>query len=150
MLPGVVERVAIAACHTEDGRDIYPDGDWPSLRDALRVEGLSATQVAWDDIAVDWSRYDVVVIRSTWDSVVRPREYVRWVREAQERTRLHNPADVIEWNLDKRHLQELDRAGLPVVPTQWVEPGHEWDMPTEPFVVKPTISGGGRDTARYD
>jgi hypothetical protein len=53
------------------------------------------------------------------------------------------------WNLDKRYLVDLERAGLPIVPTTWVRPGDPWAPPPGPFVVKPAISGGGRETASY-
>jgi len=66
---------------------------------------------------------------------------------------VNSPA-TLRWNLDKRYLRELAAAGVPVVPTVWVEPGADVD-PFEGFdglevVVKPTVSGGGFRTARYE
>jgi hypothetical protein len=64
--------------------------------------------------------------------------------------RLVNPLAVIEWGLDKVHQQELASAGIPVIPTVWVAPGEQWSaLPSCEFVVKPSVSAGGRDTARY-
>jgi hypothetical protein len=59
--------------------------------------------------------------------------------------RLLNPADVIEWNTDKRYLATVPRA----VSTTFVKPGDAWDPPAGEYVVKPTVSAGSRDTARY-
>jgi glutathione synthase/RimK-type ligase-like ATP-grasp enzyme len=63
---------------------------------------------------------------------------------------LVNPAAVIEWNLDKMYLRQLEAAGVPVIPTTWVMPDDDWQPPdTGEFVVKPSVSAGGRNTARY-
>jgi glutathione synthase/RimK-type ligase-like ATP-grasp enzyme len=41
-------------------------------------------------------------------------------------------------------------AGVPVVPTAWLAPGDPNDWPDWPdLVVKPTVSAGAQDTARY-
>ena len=37
------------------------------LRDALLRRGAGVDAVVWDDPDVDWSRYDEIVVRSTWD-----------------------------------------------------------------------------------
>jgi hypothetical protein len=108
--------------------------------------------VAWDDPTVRWETFGLVVIRSTWDSVDRPTDYLAWATAVSARTRLANPAEVVSWNLDKRYLDDLSAAGIAVVATTWIEPADDtWAPPPGgPFVVKPAISGGGRETARYD
>ena len=62
---------------------------------------------------------------------------------------LHNPLEVLRWNMDKRYLADLAGDDIPVVETQWIEPADEWRPPPGEFVIKPRISGGGIDTARY-
>jgi glutathione synthase/RimK-type ligase-like ATP-grasp enzyme len=59
---------------------------------------------------------------------------------------------VIAWNTDKRYLHELSAAGIPVVPTSWVDPGAPDDsvrIPDGDVVVKPSVSAGARNTSRY-
>ena len=107
------------------------------------------TLLAWDSEHVDWGRFDVAVIRSTWDSVDRPDAYLAWASAVPEVTTLLNPVEAIAWNLDKTYLRTLAARGVPVVPTQWVVDEHGWAPPPYEFVVKPSISGGGRETARY-
>lgn len=102
----------------------------------------------WDDPAVDWGAFDLVVLRSPWDYVERRDAFVAWCESIGER--LHNPPQVVRWNTDKRYLGELDAAGLPVVPTTFLEPGTPVVLPDGPCVVKPAISAGSRDTARHD
>jgi hypothetical protein len=64
--------------------------------------------------------------------------------------RLANDAATVTWNTDKRYLRELADAGIPVVPTEWRDPGDAITLPeTGEWVVKPAVSAGSRDTGRY-
>lgn len=122
------------------------DDDFPALRAALDRLGMAAEPVVWDDPSADWDRYDLVVVRSTWDYTLRLAEFMAW---AERVPRLVNPVEVLRWNTDKCYLRELAAAGVPVVPTVW-DPA---DLPAEPgweqYVIKPAISAGAADTARW-
>jgi glutathione synthase/RimK-type ligase-like ATP-grasp enzyme len=111
--------------------------------------GLAAELVSWDDPNADWANRDLVVLRSTWDSVNRPDEYLAWIRYVDGVSSLLNPRAVVEWNFDKTYLEDLGADGVSVIPTHWVRPGATWVPPAGEFVVKPSISAGARDTARY-
>ncbi len=114
----------------------------------LAAADIDVTPAVWDDPDVDWTRFDLVVVRSTWDYPNRRDAFVTWARSVD---RLANPAEVIAWNTDKRYLRELAEAGLPVVDTDYLEPGDEILLATRgEVVVKPAISAGSRDTGRYD
>jgi hypothetical protein len=52
---------------------------------------------------------------------------------------------VLRWNTDKRYLAEIPHA----IPTQFVVDGEDWMPPAAEFVVKPSVSAGARDAARY-
>jgi O-ureido-D-serine cyclo-ligase len=151
-------------------REALPlDPDMPPLAAALREEGLEVETPAWDDAGVDWLRYGLAVLRSTWDYADRIDEFLSWTDRCAGMTRLENPPAVIRWNTDKHYLGDLARSGVPVVPTRFVEPGedpaavladflagreHAGGTTTvlgaaEEFVVKPTVGAGSRDAARY-
>jgi glutathione synthase/RimK-type ligase-like ATP-grasp enzyme len=112
--------------------------------------------VSWDDPTVDWTAFDVAVIRSTWDYHRRFDEFMAWVRSTAASTRLLNPLAILEWNTDKRYLSDLESAGFPVVPTRFVPPGHDAMADVRrllehgDIVVKPSISAGSNDTERHD
>ncbi|GAB2485533.1 hypothetical protein GCM10027063_29270 [Promicromonospora xylanilytica] len=143
-------RVALATCSQLP--DLHKD-DVPLLA-ALAERGVTAEPAVWDDPAVDWSAYDLVLVRSTWDYSPRHDEFLAWARALPQ---VANSADVIEWNTDKRYLRELDAAGVPVIPTIWLDPARHLSkravhtrMPAfGDFVVKPVVSAGARDTGRY-
>ncbi|MEU8344150.1 hypothetical protein SAMN05443665_1001516 [Actinomadura meyerae] len=131
--------IAFATC------SLLPDGsdDVRALTGALAPLGVEAETVIWD-AGVDWSRYDLVVIRSTWDYPERRDAFTAW---ADGLPRVLNPAGVIRWNTDKRYLRDLAAAGLPVVPTRWDPDDVPADWPE--YVVKPAVSIGSGDTARW-
>lgn len=139
-------RIAVAGCRRETVAapdDLYPDRDAPYLRTALRSLGVSSTLVSWDDASMAWEQFSAVVISSTWDSVDRPSEYVAWARQVSQVTNLVNDVATVEWNLDKTHQRDLQAAGVPTIPTDWIAPGDPWTPPNRTeFVVKPTISAG--------
>jgi glutathione synthase/RimK-type ligase-like ATP-grasp enzyme len=132
------DRVALVTCSEFPGLG----EDEPLLLDALVARCVAAEPVIWDDPGVDWALYDLVVVRSAWDYSLRRDQFVSWARRVP---RLLNPADVIAWNTDKRYLSEVPRA----VATMFVAAGDAWDPPGGEYVIKPTISAGSRDTARY-
>lgn len=136
--------------------------DWPDLfaddhplREALRARDIDARAAIWDDPGVAWGSADLVVLRSIWDYTRRREEFLTWVRATEREVRIHNPARVVEWNSHKRYLRDLDAAGIPVVPTEWLDAGTTADAAAiarargwRDLVVKPCVSAGARNTVR--
>ena len=139
-------RVAIATA--AEFPDLDDDG--PVLLAALKQRGIAGEPAVWTDPRIDWATYDLVVVRSTWDYAPRRDEFVAWAHRVEEVSRLANPAAVIEWNTDKTYLRVLDQAGLPVIATDWLEPGDTFVPPVQgEYVVKPAVSAGSKDTDRF-
>ncbi|RAO61663.1 ATP-grasp domain-containing protein [Micromonospora saelicesensis] len=138
-------RVALVTCSAL--ADLDPDDRL--VLAPLAARGVAVQSAVWDDPDVDWSSYDLVVLRSPWDYALRRDEFVSWAATVPM---LVNPADVVRWNTDKRYLAELNAAGVPTVPTSWIEPGESWQLPAETgeYVLKPAVSAGSQDTGRYD
>src|SRR5262245_36497898 len=123
--------VALVTC--AELPDLDPDDRL--LLDPLAGRGIAVSAGVWDDTNVDWARFDLVVLRSTWDYPPRRDAFVAWAAAVPK---LANPAHVVAWNTDKRYLGELGAAGVPVVPTDWVEPGDDWAVPGQgEWVIKP-------------
>lgn len=124
------------------------DPDEQLLLEPLRALRVDAQAAVWDDPKVDWSAFDLVVIRSTWDYTARRDEYLAWARSVP---RLANPADIVAWNTDKHYLADLATAGVPVVPTTWIEPGQQVALPASGrHVLKPAVGAGSVDAALFD
>lgn len=117
------------------------------LLERLWSRGLDAVGPTWDDPAVDWDGFDLVVARSPWDYTTRLDEFLEWT--ASVRAPLESPAEVIAWNCDKRYLADLRDADVPIVATTYVAPGDEIPPLASEVVVKPTLSAGARNTGRF-
>ena len=141
----VTTRIALATC--EQLPDLDPD-DQP-LVNLFRKIGIEAMPAVWSDSSIDWTLFDQIIIRNTWDYTNRLGEFLAWAKS--NKSRIRNSFETIRWNCDKIYLKDLASAGFPVVDTQFVS-GRDsgWDPPsTADFVVKPTVSAGSQDTMRF-
>ena len=145
-------HIALVTCQKLP--DLSPDDR--VLQAALGREGAVAAGVVWDDRGVDWSAFDVAVVRSTWDYHLRLDDFRQWI-DARERDRSHvlNRPIVLRWNSEKTYLAELERAGVPVVPTAWVPKGSSLGLREvsdvsgwREIVVKPIVSASAHGTWR--
>ena len=124
--------------------------DWPLARAALAEAGVDATAVVWSEPSADWDSFDLIVGNGAWDNIHRVDEFLAWLdARARAGPPVVNTPATLRWNLDKRYLRELEAAGVSIVPTTWVE-GAAFALPAGEVVVKPSISGGGHRTARYE
>ncbi|NZA25309.1 hypothetical protein H0E84_02850 [Luteimonas sp. SJ-92] len=148
-------RIALASAVAVTGHD----PDMPLLLEACAHAGLDAQVLAWDDPSVGWARFDLVLLRSTWDYALRRAHFLDWCDRVAACTRLLNPAPIVAWNTDKHYLADLAADGVPVIPCTFVEPDAE-PMPAlqaflaagrhdDGFVVKPAVGAGARDAQRH-
>jgi len=132
-----------------------PDPDEQPLLAALAARGVRARMAAWSDPAEDWSAPVATVVRSTWDYLHRPEEFLAWIERTARAAPLWNPPAVLRWNAHKFYLRELAARGFPVAPTAFLERGarvtlaevlarHGWDE----AVVKPAVSAASFGTLR--
>lgn len=91
------------------------------LAEAFSELGLEAQLVVWDNPDFDWSQPKLALIHSTWDYHLRRAEFLTQLAKISTQTPLWNSVEVAEWNSDKSYLKELAEAGVPVVPTLWLE-----------------------------
>lgn len=126
------------------------------LKEALERMGLKVERTYWDDPNYDWSQTRAVVFRTIWDYFERFEEFWPWLQSIETKTKLINPMSLIEWNIDKAYLFDLEKRGIPVVPSVLVKKGRSQNlieitrsMNWTDLVVKPTIAGGGYLTYKY-
>jgi glutathione synthase/RimK-type ligase-like ATP-grasp enzyme len=127
-----------------------------ALIDSFTRRGVDASSVVWRDPAIDWNAFDVALIRSTWDYVDDRDGFISSLgRIDASRCRLFNPLDAVRWNSDKSYLLDLERWGVPTVPTYrassldpdaWTERAARdgWSG----AVVKPVVGTGGAHVQR--
>lgn len=138
--------VPIALVTAEHLPELDPDSRL--LLDPLRAAGADFEIAVWSDPSVDWSSYDAVVVRSTWDYFDREDEFHAWVDRVEPLAPMLNPAPVLRWNAHKTYLRDLAERGVPTVETLWLAQGEEATVPFDEAVVKPAVSGAAKGLYR--
>lgn len=127
------------------------------VMDALKAKGYRVTRKSWSDPEFDWSSTKAVIFRTTWDYFDRYEEWKGWLEKVSQMTKMINPYELIQWNMDKHYLADLRKKGINIPETHYAEIGvvtnlaalfaqKEW---TE-CILKPCISGAARHTYRID
>jgi glutathione synthase/RimK-type ligase-like ATP-grasp enzyme len=126
-----------------------------TLHAELAARGIAFERPCWNDPAVDWGRFDLAVVRTTWDYTDDRDAFVAWAEATTREVALENPADVLRWNTHKSYLLELEERGAPVVPTAWLAQGDRADLAAlcdargwGEVVVKPAVAAGSDGLAR--
>lgn len=147
---------SIALVTAAVARDL--DEDLPPLQAVLLAAGAAVHIVDWDDAGCDWASFDLALLRSPWDYVSRLPQFLSWAEHAAALTTLLNPVPLIRWNTDKHYLAEMAHAGVPIVPSEFIEPDADAPGAIAAFlarhdchdlVVKPAIGAGSRDAQRH-
>jgi glutathione synthase/RimK-type ligase-like ATP-grasp enzyme len=125
---------------------------------ALAALGWRVDTIPWGRPQVEWRGYNAVVIRSTWDYVSHPDQFLDVLAEIERSgAPLFNPLHLVRWNLRKTYLRELARRGVPVVPTIWRERLNPGELPqliaevgTAEVAIKPVVGANARGAFRLD
>ncbi|GGK59506.1 RimK family alpha-L-glutamate ligase [Rufibacter glacialis] len=124
------------------------------LLNYLTAQGLDITPQVWDDPAVDWAQFDLAIFKSPWDYFDKFPAFWAWLDRIEALgLRTLNPLATIRWNVDKHYLLEVEKAGLPIVPTALLKKGTAAHLEefygrfqTDKLIVKPSVSGGAKNT----
>jgi glutathione synthase/RimK-type ligase-like ATP-grasp enzyme len=122
----------------------------------LREFGWEVEIVSWRAKDIDWTRFEAVIIRTPWDYQDEPKEFLKVLQEIENSTRLENPLKIVEWNLSKSYLKDLEKGGIKIVPTIFgndlvnndlVDSWFEY-FGAEEIIIKPIVSATAQDTFR--
>jgi hypothetical protein len=135
---------------TNHGKPLAPDDRL--LLAALHEAGLDAHVAAWE-AQHSWSQSDLTVLRSTWNYYEDYPSFVSWLAGINEQTTLMNPLPVILWNANKLYLSDLEKQGVPIIPTLWLHHKGTPDLPSllhstgwQKAVLKPSVSANSSNT----
>ena len=124
----------------------------------LAKRGWQVDTLPWDRKGVDWRRYQLVVIRSTWDYQHYADKFLRLLDTIEQSgVRLENGSEIARWNMRKTYLRDLAGRGVEIVPTFWREqlrPGELLplfeELRSEEAVIKPIMSSNAEGAWRID
>lgn len=150
-------RIAYLACHGTATTSAERRHDAAEHDHSVRIfgaafaaHGFRLEEVVWNAPDVAWDRFDAAIIGTTWDYAAQPDRFLATLQGIASRIPLANPPSLIEWNLSKRYLRDLDAKVVPSIPTLWVERLAELTpddirkgLAAEQIVIKPVVGAGG-------
>ncbi len=124
----------------------------------LARRGWKVETLPWNRPGVDWRRYDLVVIRSTWDYQHHADRFLDVLGKIENcGVRLENGSDIVRWNMHKTYLRDLAARGVEIVPTFWRDGLRAGELLPlfdelrgEEAVIKPVTSGNAEGAWRLD
>ncbi len=146
-------RIALATCAELPGWEC----DDEALNAALKASGWMVAMPVWNDESVDWSQFDVCLIRTTWDYQSRLEEFLVWAERVSAHCSLFNPSAIVRWNSHKAYLRDFEQLGVAIAPTEFIPLGEKSDVGEimlrrgwERGFLKPAIGASASDTLRFD
>jgi glutathione synthase/RimK-type ligase-like ATP-grasp enzyme len=148
--------VTIALATSADWPSLHPEEQ--SLVPLLAQRGVDAVPVVWNEPSIDWSTYESIVVRSTWDYHLHVQAFRDWIDRIDESpVKVWNPAGLLRMSIDKSYLVDLARAGFATVPSIFVSPDEPAeiedlfsDLGCSEAVVKPTVAASGFRVRRVE
>ena len=125
--------------------------------EALQSIGLNAARRAWCDPEVNWSTVKCALFRTTWDYFDRWGEFSAWLKTNRELTTFLNAPAILQWNLNKHYLKDLESLNVSIVPTEIVSRQSGVSLLDVMYMknwsdvfIKPSIAGAAVDTFHVD
>jgi glutathione synthase/RimK-type ligase-like ATP-grasp enzyme len=145
-------RCAFLSTNNLEAFFVYDDLVKPYLAEL----GWQTDDISWHDNDVDYNQYDMVIVRSTWDYQAHAEAFMRTLHRIDSSTaRLENSLSLMQWNMSKSYLRELETKGVPILPTLWLE---EFDSKAiqnafthfggSQIIIKPLVSANADFTYR--
>ena len=123
----------------------------------LANRGVAAEMIDWRDSSVNFSKFDLLVLRCCWDYHLRPEEFNEWLLRTQRVVPILNDVDVVLWNSNKFYLRELEGNGIQIAPTLFfsaAEPLRQERLDRirgwRRIVAKPAVSASANQTHVFD
>ena len=126
------------------------------LFEPLKAAGWLVEEVSWRKTDVDWNVYDVVVIRTAWDYQDDVEDFMACLQRIEASSaKLQNSLKIVEWNISKSYLKDLQNQGINIVPTLWFDYFSLAELQlgfihfnTSEIVLKPLVSANADHTYR--
>jgi len=154
--------------HSDYSATIHASKECPSLtnsdnlvRKFLEKNDIECEPLAWDDSITQLLNFDMFIIRSAWNyyhSNINLNKFLKFIYRV--RFRVYNSEHIIKWNFNKKYLKDLEEKEIPVIPTLFLKNPSNFTLSNfeilgkfereREFVIKPCVSGGGRNTYRIN
>lgn len=131
--------------------DLEPEND--SLQLALEKAGISYQFENWHTVATTYHlsqlKNHILVFRTVWDYPDYLIEFTSFLEKLKKYSiPTINPIEILEWNINKSYLLELQEANLPVVPVTFVPKNTTIAPLSYETVLKPAVGLGAIGATR--
>lgn len=146
--------VAIVSCDKWKNKsleDLY-------LKHSLNKQNCKVDIISWEDKTIDYSKYDLIIIRSIWGFQENKTKFENWLNMLEtQKIKVLNPINVIKNNYDKEiqfnilnkyNIETIKTFFLPInknVKSRILDLKTNNDLENNLIVLKPTISEGSKD-----
>ncbi len=141
-----MKRICFLSCQDLDGHIV---DDHLAQKELEKHGEYQVDWINWDE-ETDWKRFDLAIIRTTWDYHKRSAEFLSKLNVIASQTTLMNPASIVEWNFHKGYLKDLANKGVAIVPTVFFKDTESILLPAswnyQRFIIKPAISANAYKT----
>lgn len=135
----------------------------PKLLDAdkaliplLQNQNHQVETVVWNDTTIDWKLFNALIIRSPWDYYLNIETFEKWLLHIENlKIPLCNSVDIIRNNMHKFYLRNLQKNGVEIIPTVFVDKTNQLDLSFikdcnwEMAIIKPAISAASYRTEKF-
>ena len=123
----------------------------------LAKHNINAQSVIWTDNTINWDDFDYLIFRSPWDYFEKETEFNNWLDLLQKKgVKTLNTLEIIQQNKHKFYLQDLERQGIPIIPTVFIDKNDHLNLKAiipsqwKKAVIKPAFSGGSYLTEVFE
>jgi len=153
----IAENLASTAPDRRSDADRF-DFQLNILQQGFSPHGLSLDAYRWNDPAIDWSAFGAVLVNCAWDYQDDHEKFLHKLDEIAELgVPIFNSPEMVRWNIRKTYLRELEKLGVPVIPTLWPEAPTAPDIreamaafDTSDVILKRQVGAGARSQIRFN
>ena len=146
-------KIAILTC--EQLPDLNPQ-DQPLIAE-LAKHAVEASPVVWDDPSINWTDFDYLIFRNTWDYFEKEAKFNSWLNTIEKLgIKTLNSIAIIKQNKHKFYLREMEQQGVTILPTLFIDKTSKLDLKAiipsswKKAVIKPAFSAGSYQTEVFD
>ena len=146
-------KIALLTC--EKLPDLNPEDQ--KIIPALAQHNIESSAVIWSDKTVNWTDFDYLIFRNTWDYFEKETEFKLWLDHIEKLgIKTLNPIEVIKQNIHKFYLREMEQQGITILPTLFIDKTDHLDLAKripshwKKAVIKPAFSAGSYLTEVFE
>src|SRR3970040_868608 len=123
----------------------------------LAKHTIVAEPVIWSDKTINWSDYDYLIFRNTWDYFEKETEFNLWLDQIEKLgIKTLNTIGIIKQNKHKFYLREMEKQGISILPTVFIDKTNSLSLAElipsnwKKAVIKPAFSAGSYLTEVFE